>query len=194
MKVTRQYTMTARADSADETRRRILAAAVDQVWRRRVSEVRLQDVAVGADVTTQTVLRLFDTRSRLLDSALEAMRDRILEQRGSASPGDIAGTVTALFDHYEEMGDFVIRNLAEEDVHPELADWLMRGRRAHRKSMERQFAPQLAGRPDRDVLVDCLVVACDVYTWKLLRRDAGKSRADAEACVGRLVGAIIECP
>jgi hypothetical protein len=137
-------------------------------------------------------LRLFDTRSQLLDAALKAMRDRIMEQRGSASPGDISATVTALFDHYEDMGDFVIRNLAEEHAHPELADSLERGRAAHRQSMERQFGPRLASRPDRDLLVDCLVVACDVYTWKLLRRDLGKSRKDAEACVRRSVSAILE--
>lgn len=192
MKATRQYTMTARAESADETRRRVLAAAVDAVWGRRVSEVRLEEVAAEAGVATQTVLRLFGSRSRLLDSALEAMRDRILEQRSSASPGDIAGTITALFDHYEDLGDFVIRNLAEEGAYPELADWLARGRDAHRQSMERQFAPRLAGRPDRDLLIDCLVTACDVYTWKLLRRDIGKSREDAEVTVHRLVSAILE--
>jgi AcrR family transcriptional regulator len=193
MKSARQYTMVARAESAEETRRRVLAAAVDEVWRHRVADVRLQDVAAKSGVTTQTVLRLFGTRSQLLDAALEAMRDRIMEQRGSASPGDISATVTALFDHYEDMGDFVIRNLAEEHAHPELADWLERGRAAHRQSMERQFGPWLAGRNDRALLVDCLVVACDVYTWKLLRRDLRKSRKDAEACVRRSVNAILEC-
>jgi AcrR family transcriptional regulator len=192
MNATRAYTMVRRAESAEETRQRVLAAAVEEVWGRRVSEVRLEDVAAGAGVTTQTVLRIFGSRSRLMDAALEAMRDRILEQRGSADPGDIAGTITALFDHYEDMGDFVIRNLAEEQARPGSADWLERGRRAHRASMERQFAPGLTGRPDREAVVDCLVVACDVYTWKLLRRDTGKSRAEAEACVGRLVTAILE--
>jgi AcrR family transcriptional regulator len=192
MKEARPYVMTARAESADETRRRVLAAAVDEVWRKRVSEVRLEDVAARAGVTIQTVLRIFGTRQQLLDSALEAMRDRILEQRGSASPGDIPGTITALFDHYEDMGDFVIRNLAEEQAHPELRSWLERGRRAHRQSMEQQFAPQLVGRPDREAVIDCLVVACDVYTWKLLRRDAGRHREDAEAAVRRLVSAILQ--
>jgi AcrR family transcriptional regulator len=191
MKEPRPYVMSARADSAVETRRRVLGAAVDQAWKRRVSEVRLEDVATEAEVTVQTVLRLFGTRAKLLDAALEAMRDRILEQRGSAAPGNIAGTITALFDHYEDMGDFVIRNLAEEDAHPELVDWLERGRKAHRQSMERQFAPQLSGLPDREIRLDCLVVACDVYTWKLLRRDMGRTRTDAERRVGVLVSAIL---
>ena len=191
MKVTRPYVMRARAESAEETRRRVLAAAVDELWRRRVSEVRLEDVAARAGVTTQTVLRLFGRRSVLLEAGLAAMRDRVLAQRGSAGVGDVQGTIAALFDHYEDIGDVVIRNLADEAAHPELRGWLERGRAVHRQSMERQFAAHLAGRPDRELLLDCLVVACDVYAWKLLRRDASRSRPEAEACVRRLVNAIL---
>jgi AcrR family transcriptional regulator len=184
--------MRVRADSIDATRQRILDAAVDGLWRRRASEVRLEDVATAAGVSVQTVLRIFGRKSALLASASEQLRDRILEQRGSAAPGDIGGTVSALFDHYEDMGDFVIRNLADEGVLPELHGWLQEGRRAHRRSMQRQFAPQLVGREDEAALLDALVIACDVYTWKLLRRDAGRSRDDAEACVRFIVSRILE--
>jgi len=184
--------MRVRADSIDATRQRILDAAVDGLWRRRASEVRLEDVATAAGVTVQTVLRIFGRKSALLASASAQLRDRILEQRESAAPGDLAGTVSALFDHYEDMGDFVIRNLADEEVLPELRGWLEQGRRAHRQSMQRQFAPQLARAGDRELVLDALVIACDVYTWKLLRRDAGKSRDDAEACVRFIVSRILE--
>jgi hypothetical protein len=184
--------MRVRADSANATRERILESTVGELWRRRGSEVRLEDVASGARVTVQTVLRIFGRRSALLASASTRLRDRILEQRESAAPGDVAGTITALFDHYEDMGDFVIRNLADEEVLPELRGWLQLGRRAHRQSMQRQFAPQLAGREDGALLLDALVIACDVYTWKLLRRDAGRSRLDAEACVRFIVSRILE--
>jgi hypothetical protein len=127
-----------------------------------------------------------------LEVAFDPLRDRILRQREIAQPGDIEGTISDLFDHYEQMGDFVIRNLAEEQTLPGLRDWLLGGRKAHRQSMQRQFAPQLAGREDKKLVLDCLVVACDVYTWKLLRRDAGRSRKVAEACVRHLVGKILE--
>ena len=192
MKATRPYLMRVRADSIDATRQRILDAAVDGLWRRRASEVRLEDVATAAGVSVQTVLRIFGRKSALLASASEQLRDRILEQRGSAAPGDIGGTVSALFDHYEDMGDFVIRNLADEEALPQLHGWLQEGRRAHRRSMQRQFAPQLVGREDEAALLDALVIACDVYTWKLLRRDAGRSRDDAEACVLFIVSRILK--
>jgi AcrR family transcriptional regulator len=193
MKATRPYVMRARAESAGATRQRILEAAVEELWERGVSQVRLEDVAARAEVTVQTVLRVFGSKSDLLEVALEPLRDRILRQRESADPGDVGGTISALFDHYEQMGDFVIRNLAEEQKLPELREWLKRGRKAHRQSMQRQFAPQLAVREsDKRLVLDCLVVACDVYTWKLLRRDAGRSRKEAETCVRHLVSRILE--
>ena len=192
MKVTRPYVMRVRADSIDATHQRILDAAVAGLWGRRASEIRLEDVAADAGVTVQTVLRIFGRKSDLLASASTQLRERILEQRESAAPGDLPGTISALFDHYEDMGDFVIRNLADEEVLPELRAALEQGRQAHRQSMERQFGPQLARAADRRVLLDALVIACDVYSWKLLRRDAGRSRDDAEACVRFMVSRILE--
>jgi AcrR family transcriptional regulator len=192
MKERRAYVMRVRAESADATRQRILDTAVEELWERPVSEVRLEDVATRADVTVQTVLRVFGSKSDLLELALDPLRDRILSQRETAEPGDVDGTISALYDHYEQMGDFVIRNLAEKQKLPELLEWLERGRGAHRASMQRQFGPQLVARgADKKLVLDCLVVVCDVYTWQLLRRDAGRSRKDAEACVRHLVAGIL---
>ncbi len=192
MKVGRSYVMRARAESADGTRQRILDATVDELWNRRLSEVRLENVAVRADVSVQTILRIFGSKAALVDSGWTLLRERIVNQRETAEPGDVAGTISALFDHYEEMGDFVIRNLADERTLPELGEWLERGRRTHRASMRHQFAPQLADRGAVEMrLLDCLVVACDVYTWQLLRRDMGRSRKDAEACVRHMVAGIL---
>jgi AcrR family transcriptional regulator len=186
--------MRARAASVEATRQQILDAAVAEIWCRRMTEVRLEDIASRAELTVQTVLRVFGSRARLLDAAWEVTVTRVSKQRGAAAPGDAAGTVHALFDHYEEMGDFVIRNLADEDRVPELKASLEWGRREHRKEMHRQFAPWLDAREPRDrrALLDCLVAACDVYVWKLLRRDMGRSRSDAEARIRRIVSGVLE--
>jgi AcrR family transcriptional regulator len=193
MKSGRAYVMRARAESAEATRQRILEAAVAELWMRRVSEVRLEEIAGRADVTVQTVLRVFGSRGQLVEAAWDTARDRIVERRESAPPGDVQGTLQALYDHYEEMGDFVIRNLADEHQLPELAGWLERGRKAHRRSMQRQFAPWLDRLPtaERRELTDCLVAACDVYTWKVFRRDMGLSRSEACSRVHRMVAGLI---
>jgi AcrR family transcriptional regulator len=193
MKVRRAYVMRARAAGADATRREILDAAVTEVWNRRTAEVRLEDIAARAVVTVQTVLRVYGSRARLIDAAWEAAGERIRAQREAAAPGDVAATVRYLYDHYEDMGDFVIRNLAQEDELPDVKEWLTHGRLAHRRSMQRQFAPWLDARAGgaRRELLDSLVAICDVYMWKLLRRDMRRSRGDAEAIVRRMVMGVL---
>jgi hypothetical protein len=65
------------------------------------------------------------------------------------------------------------------------------GRRVHREWVEDAFAPQLAGRRDREELVDLLVVATDVLTWKILRRDGGIDRSTTCKRMLRLVRALL---
>lgn len=192
MKVPRSYTMRARAASAEATRRRILEVVVAMLKTRFRSEIRLEDVAAGAEVSVQTVLNAYGSRSALLDLALDGLLAELRAQRLRAEPGDIAGGIAALVDHYEQFGDLVIRNLAEQ-ADPELIET---GRAGHRQWVQRQFAPQLAGVPPtrRRSVVDMLVCSCDVYTWKLLRRDMGRSRPDVEAILRAMAEALVRTP
>jgi AcrR family transcriptional regulator len=189
MESTRPYTMSARAASAEATRERILNATVDLLATRFRSEIRLDDVAESAEVSVQTVLNLYGRRAALLDLALERWLAELRAQRLRAEPGETAGGLAALLDHYEQYGDLVIRNLAEQ-ADPELIET---GRSGHRQWVQRQFAPQLAdvSPARRRVLVDALVCACDVYTWKVLRRDMRRSRADVEATMRTIVDALL---
>lgn len=100
--------------------------------------------------------------------------------------------MAAWFDHYERYGDLVVRNLADE-ADPAVAETVRTGRKRHRQRVVRQFAPQLTRVPEHAVtrLVDGLVCACDVYTWKLLRRDIGRSRERAEATMCQTVRALL---
>jgi AcrR family transcriptional regulator len=193
MKTKRGYVMRARAEAASATRQRILEGAVAELWCRRAADVRLDDIAGRAATTVQTVLRLFGSRAKLIDEAWDQMREHIVARRETSPPGDVDGMVRALYDHYEEMGDFVIRMLADEDQLPDMAGFLARGRKAHRQSMQKQLAPLLARVPldERRAALDCAVAACDVYTWKLFRRDMRHGRDDAEALVLRLLRGIL---
>ena len=67
------------------------------------------------------------------------------------------------------------------------------GRRLHREQITELFAPQLAERPtaDHEALIDLLVIATDVYTWKLMRRDRRLDRSTAEARVRQLIAGIL---
>lgn len=186
--------METRAASAQRTRQRILDAAVHLLRQRLRSDIRLADIGARAGVTVQTVLRVFGSRDQLLALALDVVLTDIASQLGAAEPGDVAGSVRAWFDHYEEYGDVVIRNLADEGRDPAVASIVRTGRRRHRSHVRRQFEPQLRGLPraERQRRIDALVCAGDVYTWKLLRRDTGRSRRAAEATMRLLIESILE--
>jgi AcrR family transcriptional regulator len=185
----RSYTMRARAASAQTTRGRILGVVVTLLKSRFRSEIRLEDIAQGAEVTVQTVLNVFGSRSALLDEALDGLLCELRAQRFRAEPEDTGGAIAALMDHYEQFGDLVIRNLAEQ-ADRELIET---GRTGHRHWVQRQFALWLAplDAKRRRSLTDELVCVCDVYTWKLLRRDIGRSGPEAKATIRAMVEAIL---
>ncbi len=191
MKSTRPYEMRARADAKAQTRARILLAVRELAEETLNLDPTLDAVAARAGVSVQTVLRHFGTRDGLFDAALEAATESMVDER-AVPVGDVPGAVQAIVDHYELRGDFVIRLLAREEDDPRMAQVTARGRVTHREWVDTVFAPKLPpASTERDALVDLLVVATDVYTWKLLRRDRGLSRADAEGRMQRLIGAIL---
>jgi AcrR family transcriptional regulator len=191
MKVRRPYRMLARADAAAATRARILQAATAMVWEQ--PDMTLDEVATRAGVSVQTVIRAFGGRAALIDAAAQAARAEIEAERSSALPGNVAASVRVLFDHYERIGDPVVAMLGMERRLTRAAEMVAAGRRMHRRWVRTQFAPQITRQPqsDREAIVDALVAVCDVYIWKLFRRDLGLDRDAAEERVRRMVAAIV---
>ena len=163
---------------------------VERLWPRGVRKTRLKLDGWLKDVAPSATLRKWFNHD---PKRWPAFRQRYFAElrahRLRAEPGDNRGAVSALVEHYEQFGDWVIRNLAEQ-ADPEL---LALGRAGHRDWVARQFDTAIAkveGR-DRQELIDRLVCVCDVYTWKLLRRDMGRSQARTQATVLAMVGAIL---
>ncbi|WP_300010539.1 TetR/AcrR family transcriptional regulator [Pseudonocardia sp.] len=190
MKSTRPYTQRARAQATAGTRQKVLDAAVALTMERFTLEIVLADVAERAGVSVQTVLRHFGSRDGLFDAVREHRRAAVREQR-AAPIGDAPAAVTAIVGHYDEIGDFMLRMLAQEHLDEPSRTLVERGRRMHREWVREVFAPQLAGCPDAEALTDLLVVATDLYTWKLLRRDAGHDRPTTEQRMLRLLRAVL---
>jgi AcrR family transcriptional regulator len=189
----RSYDNSKRAVAAAVTRRRILQARLDLAWEQIAIETTLEDVATRADVSVKTVLRHFGSRDGL-DAALEQFALEEIGEERAAQPGDVAGAVHAIFNHYEHRGDGVLKMLGQELFDDTFREGMNLGRRMHREQIAEVFAPQLAIRPTgvREALIDLLVVATDVYTWKLLRRDRGLDQPTTEARVRRLIAGILE--
>lgn len=192
MKTTRIYTQTTRAAAAEETRQRILQAAFDLQAERLTSEISLDDVAARAAVSVQTVLRRFGTRAGLIEQSLAFMNEVIADERRTPV-GDVAAALRTLVDHYEKRGDFALLMLAQETAYEHIRQMSQVGKNLHRDWVAEAFSPDLdrLDPASRDELLDLLVVATDVYTWKLLRRDRGHSRSQTERRIHALVSALL---
>jgi hypothetical protein len=72
---------------------------------------------------------------------------------------------------------------------PGLAHMVDMGRTVHRQWCARVFAPALAGLSgvERQRRLAQFVAVCDVYMWKLLRRDAGLSRRQTQLALVELL-------
>ncbi|MEO3471172.1 TetR/AcrR family transcriptional regulator [Roseomonas sp. CAU 1739] len=190
--LSRPYRQVARAAATEDTRRRIVAAfaaAIEQCW---LDEITLDEIAAAAGTTRQTVIRLFGGKDGLLDAVAQRIAEEVELRR--AVPPDAApeAIAHALVEDYEATGDTVLRMLAQEGRHPALGRFLARGRSGHRAWVEQVFTAFLAARPAmaRRLLIDQFVIVTDVYAWKLLRRDAGRSRTEAEAAIAAMIAAL----
>ena len=192
MKTTRTYTMANRARSVEETRRRILQANFELHTEQHGATIALDDVADRAGVSVQTVLRHFGSRDGLLQATAEHARAEVTEER-HAPIGDVEVAVRVLLDHYELRGPATLMLLAQEAEDDGIRSITEDGRKLHRSWVGEVFAPFLERLPsdDREELQDLLVVATDLYTWKLLRQDRGLSRERTERRIIHLLGALL---
>jgi AcrR family transcriptional regulator len=186
--------MGARADATRLTGERIIGALVSLYLEQPLDEIRLADVAHRAGVTVQTVIRRFESKAGLVVAAVERVGEQVTAHRGAVAPGDLATAVANLVQHYEQAGELSLKLLAEESSVPGIGSITATGRRLHREWCEQVFAPtldKLAG-PLRRRRLAQLVAICDVYVWKLLRRDAGLSRKQTELALTEMLNPLIE--
>jgi AcrR family transcriptional regulator len=186
----RRYRMTARAEAIQSTADGILDAAIELFTDKAFEEVTLDGVAERAKVTKRTVLRRFQSKDRLFVAAMDHAVDQMVRQRDVAPVGDVPGAVANVVDHYERWGRNRLRLLSQEDRIELVAEHVRAGRAYHWAWVEHTFSPQLAdlsGKARKRRLA-ALVVATDVYTWKLLRLDLGLSRAETQRTLVVIVG------
>jgi AcrR family transcriptional regulator len=188
----RPYRMQARAAAAEDTGRRLVEAMEALFVERPFEAITLEVVAARAGVTLQTLLRRFGSKSGLVVASADVVRRRIEAERNLAPIGDVPGAVANLVDHYEKYGDVALRMLAQEERFEDIAELTRRGRALHAAWIDRTFAPQLArcrGRARARRRAQ-LIAICDVYVWKLLRRDLGLSRDEVETAVTEMIEAL----
>ncbi len=184
--------MSTRAAAAEATRERIVAAAQDAFMNQWYDDVTVRGIAAAAGVALQTVLNHFPSKEALCAAANERLAGSIESARWRVTPGDISGAIKTLVDDYERTGDASLRMLAVEERVPAVQPWIALGRKGHQDWCEEMFASALDGLTCRQRVrrLAQLVVATDVYTWKLLGRDKGLSRSETITAMRELVVAL----
>lgn len=188
----RPYRMSARAESAAETHRRIVEAAIHHFGERPYDDVSLADVAGDAGVTVQTVLRRFGSKEGLTEAAIVAGTEAVRQQRWSAPPGDVDAAIRALVEHYELWGERSLRFLAQEERVAAVKRVTEAARALHYEWVDHVFRERLASARGqaRVRLRAQLVAATDVYVWKIMRRDLGLDARATERAMRELVASI----
>lgn len=171
--MSRDYDNSKRARRAERTADRILQAAEKLVRQKPIGQVTLKEIAGSADVTVQTVLRHHDSRAGVLRAMGESLGEHIRRQRNDVEPGDIEAAIDNVLEHYEAEGDLILRLLSEEASSAIAGEAVKSGRTFHRNWVEMAFGPHLDDEGG-ETQIDALVVATDLYTWRLLSRDLGR--------------------
>jgi AcrR family transcriptional regulator len=195
----RPYKQVARAKAQERTRETLLQAAAEEVEKDSWTQASLESVAGRAGVTKQTALRHFGSKQGLLDAVIRRTSSVVVKERGEAPVGDIPGAVANLVRHYGRYGDVMVRLLPYRDAvvrvmgHEHRGSLVKRtvdhGHEVHEEWVLRTFEPQLARlEPNaRERRMAQLVAVCDVYMWKILRRDLGLSVEHVEAALVELI-------
>lgn len=200
----RTYKQVARAQAQERTRETLLQAASEEVERDGWTQASLEAVAERAGVTKQTALRHFGSKKGLFDAVIRQTSSIVVKERAAAPIGDIPGAVANLVRHYERYGDIVIRLLpyrdavvrvlGQEDLSSLVRRAVDHGHEVHEEWVLRTFEPQLTNLDTgaRERRLAQLVAVCDVYVWKIMRRDLGLSVPRAEAALVELIERLVE--
>lgn len=181
----RPYVQRARAERAAETAERILEVAERLFSREAFERVTLDSVAREAGVSIPTLQRRYGSKDGLLAAVVERAERRVAAQRASPTPGAIDENLDALLAHYEAEARTMWHLLRQEEDCPPLAEIVKQGRTLHRRWVEEAF-----GKGPRE-RTDALVAATDLFIWKLLRVDLGRSRAAVKTTMRRLVEGVL---
>ena len=189
----RKYKLGKRAESVEQTRRRIVDAVVSLHGEKGVIATSVQDIAHRADVAVGTVLRHFPS----LDDLIRACGSRIIEITKPPKPEVFSGRdsvaerieilVQELFAFYERAARWLQAGRSERDRVP-LLDERLRHLEQGLESLVRECLGP-AGSDDRVVLA--AIALTDFPVWKALR-GRGMTYGAAAALIGELLTSWVE--
>lgn len=187
----RKYNMAERSKQAAQTTNSIITATEQLLTNKSLDEINLKAIAKEAGTTVQTVLRHMNSREGCIEAVAKVVSERVEKQRESSEHDTIENKISGLIRHYESEGKLVLNFLAQEQKGDSIASDLTRkGRTFHRNWVKQSFKKYLAVK-EKDT-IDALVAATDIYTWKLLRLDLGRSQNATKRIITKSVKKLVE--
>lgn len=189
----RTYTMTIRADQMALTERNILSAVVALWLELPLHEITLERVAERAGVTVRTILRKYGSKEGMIEACLLQEDVSVDPGRPAPEPGNIQAILDLLCAEYEAMYPAVMRTIAAVEQFSAAAHILEKGRKYHREWCAQAFSPFLPapGSANYEPGLSAFIAATEIYLWKLLRKDMGKSVEEAKAVFQLLIEGLI---
>lgn len=176
----RAYEMRGRAVLAAETRVRILEAALAFYYApgEGAESLTVATVARNAEVTTQTILRLFQDRDGLIRSALDLLRDKVVVSVPQVDPADPAASVPEIVELLELHGNAIVRLYHDACSSAAILEEVQAIRLAHAQWCDSAFGPALAhlDEAERAARVILITALLDTWSWYRLRVEQGLSR------------------
>lgn len=196
MKLRRSYDRASRSQKAEETARRVLEEAERLFATEPFDRVTLGAVAQAAGVTIPTLQRRFGNKDGLFGACALLVAERVKRQLGTPPVGSIAMCIAQHLAHYEREGAMMWHLLRQEADVALLKAPLAAGRAIHREWVETVFVEsiQRVERRNRKARIDALVAVTDLFVWKLLRIDLGRSAAEVEAVMCEMAMAVAGAP
>jgi AcrR family transcriptional regulator len=191
--MTRKYELKRRAENVEETRRRIVEAAVELHGTVGPARTTVSAIADRAGVQRQTYYRHFPSERQLLAacSGLWEEQHPLPDPDGllavPAGLDRLRAGLTALYSFYEEGEDMltnVARDAAIHELTAETAQMQMAPLRRLRDVVAEGLLPE-GGSPRIEALLD---LALDFTTWQSLVRRSGLSSQDAVELFVELLG------
>ncbi|MEZ4518710.1 MAG: TetR/AcrR family transcriptional regulator [Chloroflexota bacterium] len=188
----RKYRKSQRAQAEEATGEAILDTALVAFSHEPFDRVTLQSIADTSGVTVQTVIRRFGSKESLFQILVERERPRILASRIAAETAGLSAALEVLLNHYEQDGDMVLNFIAQEHLFENVGSVVEEGRRVHREWVERYCHDLLVDTAgvERERLLHAAIVATDLSTWKLLRRDLGLQQVEVMAVMSQILNAL----
>jgi AcrR family transcriptional regulator len=191
--MTRKYELKKRAETVEETRRRIVEAAVELHGTVGPARTTVSAIADRAGVQRQTYYRHFPSERELLTACSGLWEEEHPPPdpaglRAIADPEErLRAGLTSLYAFYEEGEDMlsnVVRDAAVHELTAETAQMRMAGLRVLRDVLAEVVVPP-GGSQRTEALLE---LALDFTTWQGLVRRSGLSSQDAVELFVELLG------